>query len=51
MRRKDRQIKDIRDLELIISQSDVCRVAQEKNSLLTKEFLGIPLYSDLILKK
>jgi hypothetical protein len=27
MRRKDRQIKEIRDLELIISRSDVCRVA------------------------
>jgi nitroimidazol reductase NimA-like FMN-containing flavoprotein (pyridoxamine 5'-phosphate oxidase superfamily) len=27
MRRKDRQIKEVADLELIISRSDVCRVA------------------------
>ena len=33
MRRKDRQIKDIRDLELIISQSDVCRIAFADNNL------------------
>ena len=33
MRRKDRQIKDIRELELIISQSDVCRVAFADNNL------------------
>jgi hypothetical protein len=33
MRRKDRQIKDIRDLESIISQSDVCRVAFADNNL------------------
>jgi len=33
MRRKDRQINDIRDLELIISHSDVCRVAFAVNSM------------------
>jgi nitroimidazol reductase NimA-like FMN-containing flavoprotein (pyridoxamine 5'-phosphate oxidase superfamily) len=33
MRRKDREIEDIRDLELIISNSDVCRVAFADNNM------------------
>ena len=33
MRRKERQINDIRDLELIISNTDVCRVAFADNNM------------------
>jgi len=33
MRRKDREIKDISELELIISGSDVCRIAFADNNL------------------
>jgi uncharacterized protein len=33
MRRKDRQIKEVLDLESIISRCDVCRVAMAENNL------------------